>query len=233
MITQTYTVFTTSTINFILCREKDGFGKLPNICADIGLNTSKQIAANGVVPVAVPTSSAPNTSPGPHASISPQSLAEKPHQSPPSQSSPPQPKSPMPPAASLSKASNSILEEADAQVPSTGVSPTAIGSSLKPTAQESLGQESPQTTSSSIPLPPPEVEATLTKLTAHANVFGVLVLSRPEALVIRSGGAYFEPSGPGAHDRANRLKSVVDLVRNVVVGLEADVPKVETDVSEG
>ena len=79
-----------------------------------------------------------------------------------------------------------------------------------------------------IPSPPPEVEATLSKLTSHANVTGVLVLSRPEALVIRSGGAYFDPSGPGARDRAMRLKSVVEMVRNAVVGLERDIPKSET-----
>lgn len=101
------------------------------------------------------------------------------------------------------------------------------GSSISPPKAE--GHQS--SSSLPIPSPPAEVEATLTKLTSHANVAGVLVLSRPEALVIRSGGAYFDPSGPGARDRAIRLKAVVEMVRNSVQGLERDVPKTEMGVS--
>lgn len=66
------------------------------------------------------------------------------------------------------------------------------------------------------PSPPAEVEATLSKLTAHRNVTGCLVLSRPDALVIRSGGAAFEPSGPGARERAERMRKVVKMVRETV-----------------
>lgn len=80
------------------------------------------------------------------------------------------------------------------------------------------------------PSPPPEVEATISKLTSHSNVLGVLVLSRPEALVIRSGGAYFEPMGPGARERAMRLKNVVEMVRNSTGGLERDVSRIESGV---
>lgn len=77
--------------------------------------------------------------------------------------------------------------------------------------------------------PPPEVEATLSKLTSHKNVTGCLVLSRPEALIIRVGGKDFEPSGPGAHDRSERLRRVVRMVKNTVDTLGKSVG----DVDEG
>lgn len=109
----------------------------------------------------------------------------------------------------------------------------ANGQAATKTGLEAQGGEteaqSNSSASAAVPSPPPEVEATLTKLTAHANVTGVLVLSRPEALVIRSGGSYFEPSGPGANERAVRLKNVVNMVRNAIVGLERDVPKAEAE----
>ncbi|GAA6039464.1 hypothetical protein JCM8097_009564 [Rhodosporidiobolus ruineniae] len=38
---------------------------------------------------------------------------------------------------------------------------------------------------------PPEVESTLARLTAHPNVQGVLILSRPQGLIIRSAGSLF------------------------------------------
>jgi len=88
--------------------------------------------------------------------------------------------------------------------------------------------------SSSQPTPPPEVEATLTKLTSHKNVMGCLVLSRPEGLIIRSGGSMFEPTGPGARDRAERLRRIVRMVRNVNESLTKEVEMVgEGDRKEG
>ncbi|GAA5920523.1 hypothetical protein JCM1841_003465 [Sporobolomyces salmonicolor] len=44
--------------------------------------------------------------------------------------------------------------------------------------------------SSSVPTPP-EVDATLTRLTAHKNVQGVLILSRPNGIILRSAGSLF------------------------------------------
>ncbi|GAA5820783.1 hypothetical protein JCM11251_003158 [Rhodosporidiobolus azoricus] len=45
--------------------------------------------------------------------------------------------------------------------------------------------------SSQPPTAPPEVEATLTRLTAHKNVQGVLILSRPLGHILRSAGTLF------------------------------------------
>jgi dynein light chain roadblock-type len=182
--------------------------------------------------VAIPSSlqAKRSTSPGAnaHISISPKSLAEKPHQS-----SPPHPKSPMPPTATLTAAGAEMLDLDKLELEQKNGKGRGDGDDdQKSTVTGSLnrigGEALPSSGGSApIPSPPAEVEATLSKLTSHANVTGVLVLSRPEALVIRSGGAYFEPSGPGARERAMRLKTVVDMVRNVVVGLEKDIPKSE------
>ncbi|GAA5972196.1 hypothetical protein JCM3765_004407 [Sporobolomyces pararoseus] len=38
---------------------------------------------------------------------------------------------------------------------------------------------------------PPEVDATLNRLTSYKNVQGVLILSRPNGLIIRSAGSLF------------------------------------------
>ncbi|BGP40570.1 hypothetical protein JCM10450v2_004566 [Rhodotorula kratochvilovae] len=38
---------------------------------------------------------------------------------------------------------------------------------------------------------PPEVEATLTRLASHKNVQGVLILARPNGIILRSAGALF------------------------------------------
>lgn len=172
-------------------------------------------------PVTIPTSLKSSTSPGPHAQISPESITDKPHGS-----SPPHPKSPMPPTASLTAASSDLLDRDAMHLDQQrglngGNGPSSGGGGEGSSNSNSSGGPAP------IPSSPAEVEATLTKLTSHANVTGVLVLSRPEALVIRSGGAYFEPSGPGARDRAMRLKTVVEMVRNAIVGLERDIPKSE------
>jgi dynein light chain roadblock-type len=85
--------------------------------------------------------------------------------------------------------------------------------------------------SNQVTAPPPEVEATLSKLTAHKNVTGCLVLTRPEALIIRAGGRDFEPSGPGAHERSERLRRVVRMVKAAVEGLGASVGDVDEGVS--
>lgn len=99
----------------------------------------------------------------------------------------------------------------------TSTSPTKrSGSPMPPTASLSSTQ----------PTPPPEVEATLTKLTSHKNVIGCLVLSRPEGLIIRSGGSLFDPSGPGARERAERLRRIVRMVRNVNDSLTREVEMV-------
>ncbi|PWN35246.1 uncharacterized protein FA14DRAFT_160475, partial [Meira miltonrushii] len=180
-------------------------------------------------PMSIPTSANNAGKPGPHATISPDALTNKPHLH-----SPPRPQSPMPPTASLTDAGSTLLAEDDddegGEIDSSEPI-TKVTSRSQPGGSSTIGQPSSEThqASSSLPIPSPpaEVEATLTKLTSHANVAGVLVLSRPEALVIRSGGSFFDPSGPGARDRAIRLKSVVEMVRNAVLGLERDVPKSE------
>lgn len=132
----------------------------------------------------------------------------------------------MPPTASLAAAGTDMLDRDAMDLDRGNIERGQSTLAHQPHASQHQGQGAAQG-SSVIPSPPAEVEATLSKLTSHANVTGVLVLSRPEALVIRSGGAYFEPSGPGARDRAMRLKSVVEMVRNAVVGLERDIPKSE------
>lgn len=178
--------------------------------------------------MSIPPSSTTNESPGPHVGLSPESIHNKPHtRSPPFQA----PKSPMPPTANLGAWS------ADAQGGREGDEDGDKGSDKqadgvkRPSPLSAGGQAGAADSAGSNPSPPPEVEATISKLTSHANVLGVLVLSRPEALVIRSGGAYFEPIGPGARERAMRLKNVVEMVRNSVGGLERDVPKTEAGVS--
>ncbi|GAA5908159.1 hypothetical protein JCM6882_005960 [Rhodosporidiobolus microsporus] len=45
--------------------------------------------------------------------------------------------------------------------------------------------------SSQPPTAPLEVEATLARLTAHKNVQGVLILSRPAGMILRSAGTLF------------------------------------------
>lgn len=87
------------------------------------------------------------------------------------------------------------------------------------------------TLSISNPSPPAEVEATLTRLTAHHGVLGCLVLSRSDGLVIRSAGQMFEPSGPGARERAEALKKVVRLVKNCVGITGDEVKNVDQQVS--
>ncbi|SJX63341.1 related to Dynein light chain 2B, cytoplasmic [Sporisorium reilianum f. sp. reilianum] len=84
--------------------------------------------------------------------------------------------------------------------------------------------------SSSTSAPPAEIEATLTRLSSHQGVLGCLVLSRHDGLVIRSGGQMFEPSGPGAKQRAEMLKSVTRLVKSSVESLASDIRAIdETD----
>ncbi|PWN97210.1 hypothetical protein FA09DRAFT_330842 [Tilletiopsis washingtonensis] len=119
--------------------------------------------------------------------------------------------------------------------PHARLSPSALA--LKPhnltTSPPPPGSPMPPTAplSASAPSPPPEVEATLSKLTAHRNVTGCLILSRPDALVIRAGGAAFDPSGPGAHGRAEKLRKVTRMVRNVVACLGTEIPDTEEGVS--
>lgn len=190
-------------------------------------------------PVPIPTSAANAGKPGPHATISPDALINKPHLH-----SPPRPQSPMPPTASLTEAGDSLMTSSaddevngvDARIDSPILTKTPSnsngggnnGNSQFFSNTTTISSESHQASSSlPIPSPPAEVEATLAKLTSHSNVAGVLVLSRPEALVIRSGGQFFDPSGPGARDRAIRLKSIVEMVRNTVQNLEKDIPKSE------
>ncbi|GAA5857693.1 hypothetical protein JCM1840_000870 [Sporobolomyces johnsonii] len=60
--------------------------------------------------------------------------------------------------------------------------------------------------SSSVPTPP-EVEATLTRLIAHKNVQGVLILSRPNGIILRSAGSLFAlppaSAAPATHGAAD------------------------------
>ncbi len=85
--------------------------------------------------------------------------------------------------------------------------------------------------SSSTSAPPAEIEATLTRLSTHQGVLGCLVLSRHDGLVIRSGGPMFDPSGPGATQRAELLKSVTKLVKGSVESLAADIRDIDDTVS--
>lgn len=85
--------------------------------------------------------------------------------------------------------------------------------------------------SSSTSAPPAEIEATLTRLSSHQGVLGCLVLSRHDGLVIRSGGQMFEPSGPGAKQRAEMLKSVTRLVKSSVESLASDIRAIDETVS--
>ncbi|KAN0065030.1 hypothetical protein ACQY0O_001506 [Thecaphora frezii] len=109
-------------------------------------------------------------------------------------------------------------------------SPTSLEANARPlsSSPRSADRRSPMppaaTLSISNPSPPAEVEATLTRLTAHHGVLGCLVLSRSDGLVIRSAGQMFEPSGPGARERAEALKKVVRLVKNCV-GITGDEVK--------
>jgi dynein light chain roadblock-type len=136
----------------------------------------------------------------------------------------------MPPTASLTDAGLTMLHGASGNNDASSSSDAANGNEQHVVSPSYRAPDHQASSSLPIPSPPAEVEATLSKLTSHANVAGVLVLSRPEALVIRSGGAFFDPSGPGASDRAVRLKAVVEMVRNAVQGLERDVPKTEMGV---
>lgn len=85
--------------------------------------------------------------------------------------------------------------------------------------------------SSSTSTPPAEIEATLTRLSSHQGVLGCLVLSRHDGLVIRSGGQMFDPSGPGAKQRAELLKSVTRLVKSSVESLARDIKAIDDSVS--
>lgn len=172
----------------------------------------------GAPSLSIPPSSTTNDSPGPHVGISPDSISKKPNlHSPPFQA----PKSPMPPTAHLGASRYGGDSRADTPMDDTKQS-SSIGTDIQSGVALDHAIMNPS--------PPPEVEATISKLTSHSNVLGVLVLSRPEALVIRSGGAYFEPMGPGARERAMRLKNVVEMVRNSTGGLERDVSRIESGV---
>lgn len=85
--------------------------------------------------------------------------------------------------------------------------------------------------SSSTSAPPAEIESRLTRLSTQPGVLGCLVLSRRDGLVIRSGGAMFDPSGPGANQRAEMLKSVTKLVRSSVDDLARDIKAIDQSVS--
>lgn len=136
--------------------------------------------------------------------MDPSSIDAKPHNL---STSPPPPGSPMPPAASL----GSVSSEAE------GLDDEESSSRPKSTTQPIIAT------------PPPEIEAVLTSLTSHKNVTGCLILSRPEALIIRVGGKDFEPSGPGAHDRSERLRKVVRLVKSTMETLTKGVGEMDSD----
>lgn len=127
----------------------------------------------------------------------------------------------MPPTASLT----SPLDSAGRQLPSTNSS-GQDGTSAEASSSRTGGTLSPPITVA----PPAEVEATLTKLTSHKHVTGCLVLSRPEALIIRSGGKDFEPSGPGAHDRSEKLRKVVKMVKVTMDTLSSGVSDLDKEV---
>lgn len=78
-------------------------------CQDTSKKAEGEAGIESPSPVPIPTSSHASTSPGPHAQYSPQSLAEKPHQS-----SPPRSKSPMPPTASLASAGSELRKQEQA-----------------------------------------------------------------------------------------------------------------------
>ncbi|GAA5939542.1 hypothetical protein JCM10213_009119 [Rhodosporidiobolus nylandii] len=55
---------------------------------------------------------------------------------------------------------------------------------------------------------PPEVEATLSRLAAYKNVQGVLILSRPQGIILRSSGTLFAlpPSAAAAREDGEEQK---------------------------
>ncbi|PWN19350.1 hypothetical protein BCV69DRAFT_283985 [Microstroma glucosiphilum] len=146
-----------------------------------------------------------------HAHMDESAILDKPNDL---STSPPPRGSPMPPAASL----GSVSAGPSSDAPSVHSNATTAASMASPSSSSAPNQ---------VTAPPPEVEATLSKLTAHKNVTGCLVLTRPDALIIRAGGRDFEPSGPGAHDRSERLRRVVRMVKSAVEGLGASVGEVD------
>ncbi|CAO1619454.1 unnamed protein product [Sympodiomycopsis kandeliae] len=108
-------------------------------------------------------------------------------------------------------------------------SPMPPAASLSPTSSTSAQQPSSSIEATTVVAPPPEVEATLNKLTSYKNVTGCLILSRPEILIIRSGGKDFDPSGPGAQERSEKLKKIVKLVKNTVETLSKSVDEIDNE----
>ncbi|GAA5983845.1 hypothetical protein JCM10908_005948 [Rhodotorula pacifica] len=76
---------------------------------------------------------------------------------------------------------------------------------------------------STVPAAPPEVEATLTRLVGYKNVKGVLVLSRPNGIILRSAGPLFAhtPARPKPQENGRREDSA-----------EADTPQEEEQKEE-
>ncbi|PWN48955.1 hypothetical protein IE53DRAFT_388847 [Violaceomyces palustris] len=84
-----------------------------------------------------------------------------------------------------------------------------------------------------VPTPPPEIESTLSRLTTHQGVTGFMVLSRPEMLVIRSGGLLFDQINnstntnnaqtSNSRDKSETLRKVVLMVRNFMGVIEKGV----------
>ncbi|PWZ03834.1 hypothetical protein BCV70DRAFT_215191 [Testicularia cyperi] len=120
---------------------------------------------------------------------------------------------------------DTIMTEAHAVI-----SPEAISQKPHPLSStpHSADRKSPMPPcSASTASPPAEIEATLTRLSMHQGVLGCLVLSRHDGLVIRSGGSMFDPTGPGAKERAELLKKVVKLVKSAVSTLADDVKSLD------
>ncbi|CCF52702.1 hypothetical protein NDA14_007195 [Ustilago hordei] len=129
----------------------------------------------------------------------------------------------------LAPAPGHISIIAPASHPSSTSAPRPFStSSLSPNCKSPMPSSSTSTSA-----PPAEIEATLTRLSSHQGVLGCLVLSRHDGLVIRSGGAMFDPSGPGAKGRAQLLKAVTKLVKTSVEGLSEDLEALDGEAGNG
>ncbi|GAA5880303.1 hypothetical protein JCM16303_003888 [Sporobolomyces ruberrimus] len=94
------------------------------------------------------------------------------------------------------------------------------------------------------PAHPPEVDATLNRLTSYKNVQGVLILSRPNGIIIRSAGTLFalspsntarddpEVSREGEEDPGEEkiVPTTSELARNYAKAATRMVEAVGTDV---
>merc|ERR1711939_790186 len=90
---------------------------------------------------------------------------------------------------------------------------------------------------------PPEVEATLTRLASYKNVQGVLILARPNGIILRSTGSLFAlpPAAAPANDEESAqpngeddvlVPTTSELARRYVEAVAAEVKDVDEDQTD-